>query len=149
MTHPADTVKNAWISLVVVCALVIGAYAYMAQPGLWGSLNQNAGDANYNLLVQGFRAGQLSLKKDVPPARLLFLIPSGPSSMGLNEGVYFSPHELTIFVQFSPQDRGIAHFPAEAHPAVCRSFQGCKQSTFFCTSGSHRPSAVSPPSTST
>ncbi len=59
--------KNAWRSLVVVCALIIGVYAYIAHPGYSPSASPNAADNYYNLLVQGFRAGQLSLKKEVPP----------------------------------------------------------------------------------
>jgi tetratricopeptide (TPR) repeat protein len=59
--------KNAWISLAAVCALVIGVYACVVQPGVSERLSSNAADAYYNLLVQGFRAGQLSVKKEVPP----------------------------------------------------------------------------------
>ena len=59
--------KNAWISLAAVCALVIGVYACVVQPGVSERLGSNAADAYYNLLVQGFRAGQLSVKEDVPP----------------------------------------------------------------------------------
>jgi Flp pilus assembly protein TadD len=53
--------------LVGVCALVIGTYAYGARLGglEWSMLNP--ANQGYNLLVQGFRAGQLSLKKEVPP----------------------------------------------------------------------------------
>jgi tetratricopeptide (TPR) repeat protein len=49
-----------------VCALVIGAYAYTARSGYLTSWSLNAADNYYNLLVQGFRAGQLNLKGDVP-----------------------------------------------------------------------------------
>ncbi len=59
--------KNAWKLLAAVCALVIGVYAYTAHSGLLASTSLNAADAYYNLLVQGFRAGQLNLKKEVPP----------------------------------------------------------------------------------
>jgi hypothetical protein len=59
--------KNAWISLASMCALVIGVYAYTAQSGFLASTSLNAADEYYNLLVQGFRAGQLNLKKEVPP----------------------------------------------------------------------------------
>ena len=59
--------KNTWILLAAVCALVIGAYAYMAQSGVLELLSPNAAGTYYNLLVQGFRAGHLSLKKEVPP----------------------------------------------------------------------------------
>ncbi|MGO9611247.1 MAG: tetratricopeptide repeat protein [Verrucomicrobiia bacterium] len=60
--------KNAWISLAAVCALVIGVYAYVVQPGVGELGSSNAADAYYNLLVQGFRAGQLSVRKEAPPA---------------------------------------------------------------------------------
>ncbi|MGD1019439.1 MAG: hypothetical protein ABSA12_08980, partial [Verrucomicrobiia bacterium] len=59
--------KNAWRSLAAVCALVIGVYACVARSAAWESLSPNAADSYYNLLVQGFRAGQLNLKKVVPP----------------------------------------------------------------------------------
>jgi len=61
------TMKNAWRSLAAVCALVIGVYAYTAHSGFVTSSSLNAADNYYNLLVQGFRAGHLSLKKEVPP----------------------------------------------------------------------------------
>src|SRR5207249_4027701 len=62
--------KSRWMQrgvLGAVCALVIGLYAYTAQPGLSVSASLNAADEYYNLLVQGFRAGQLSVKREVPP----------------------------------------------------------------------------------
>jgi len=59
--------KTGWISLAAVCALVLGVYAYMAQSGPLELLSPTAADTYYNLLVQGFRAGQLSLNKEVPP----------------------------------------------------------------------------------
>ena len=52
---------------VAACAMVIGFYAVTAQPGYLVSSGLNTADAYYNLLVQGFRAGHLSVKKDVPP----------------------------------------------------------------------------------
>jgi hypothetical protein len=53
--------------LPAVCLLVVGAYTYMGWLGglEWSKLN--AADAYHNLLVQGFRTGQLSLNKHVPP----------------------------------------------------------------------------------
>ena len=58
--------KSPWLPravLVVVCALVIGLYVGAAHPGLWESLSPRAADNYYNLLVQGFQAGQLELEK--------------------------------------------------------------------------------------
>ena len=52
----------------------------MAHPGGWESLTRNPADAYYNLLVQGFRAGQLSLKKEVPPEFLRLADPYDPAA---------------------------------------------------------------------
>ncbi|MGO9243516.1 MAG: tetratricopeptide repeat protein [Verrucomicrobiia bacterium] len=59
--------KNAWISLAAVCALVVGVYVYTAHEGAVTQPSLDAAGSYYNLLVQGFRAGQLNLKKEVPP----------------------------------------------------------------------------------
>ena len=59
--------SRAWTLLAAVCALVGGVYAYTAHSGFLASTSLNAAGNYYNLLVQGFRAGQLSLKKEVPP----------------------------------------------------------------------------------
>ena len=66
----APTKKRLWVQgavLGVVSALVIGVYAYMAHEGYVLSSSLNAANSYYNLLVQGFRAGQLNLKTSVPP----------------------------------------------------------------------------------
>ncbi len=55
-----------WVILGVVCTLVIGFYAWSARPGWVGIRTARAEDAYYNLLVRGFRAGQLNLKTEVP-----------------------------------------------------------------------------------
>ncbi len=72
--------KNAWILLAAVCSLVIGVYAYMAQSGSLELLSPDAADSYYNLLVQGFRAGQLSLKKEVPPGLAQLADPYDPAA---------------------------------------------------------------------
>ena len=72
--------KNTWISLAVVCASVIAVYAYMARSGAWESVSRNAADDYYNSLVQGFRAGQLSLKKEVPPGFAQLADPYDPTA---------------------------------------------------------------------
>ena len=65
-----------------VCAFVIGVFAWSANSGaleLWGL---RAEDTYYNLLVQGFRAGQLSLKKEVPPGLAQLADPYDPAANG-------------------------------------------------------------------
>jgi tetratricopeptide (TPR) repeat protein len=61
--------RGPWMQrgvLAGVCALVIGVYAYTAHPGIPVSGRTRAADHYYNVLVQGFRVGQLNLKTDVP-----------------------------------------------------------------------------------
>jgi tetratricopeptide (TPR) repeat protein len=66
--------------LGAVCVLVIGFYAYAARSGPVELLSLNAADTYYNLLVQGFRAGQLSLKKEVPPGLAQLADPYDPNA---------------------------------------------------------------------
>jgi tetratricopeptide (TPR) repeat protein len=63
-----------------MCALVIGVYAYTAHTGYSLLSTLNPADDYYNLLVQGFRAGQLSLKKEVPPGLARLADPYDPAA---------------------------------------------------------------------
>ena len=54
----------------------------MAQSGVLELLAPSAADSSYNLLVQGFRAGQLSLKKEAPPALAELADPYDPAANG-------------------------------------------------------------------
>ena len=54
--------------LGLVCALVIGVYVWKARSCPLESAGTRPQDSGYNLLVQGFRAGQLNLKREAPPA---------------------------------------------------------------------------------
>jgi hypothetical protein len=53
--------------LGLVCALVIGVYAWRAHSGALELLASGTQDNYYNLLVRGFRDGQLNVKEEVPP----------------------------------------------------------------------------------
>ncbi len=89
--------KNAWKLLGAVCVLVIGLYACLARSGPWESLSPNAADSSYNLLVQGFRVGQLSLKKEVPPGLTRLADPYDPTA---NEPYQSGPaglHDLSYY----------------------------------------------------
>jgi tetratricopeptide (TPR) repeat protein len=73
--------ESRWIQRGIVgaaCLLVIGIYVYTAHSGLLELVSPTAGDTYYNLLVQGFRAGQLSLKKEVPPEFAQLVDPYDP-----------------------------------------------------------------------
>ena len=72
--------KVAWTSLAAACALVVGVYACTARLNALESLIPSAADNPYNLLVRGFRAGQLSLKKEVPPGLAHLADPYDPAA---------------------------------------------------------------------
>jgi len=66
--------------VAAVCALVIAVYAHTAQSGYFVLSKPDPACEYYNLLVQGFRAGQLSLKKEVPPGLAQLTDPYDPSA---------------------------------------------------------------------
>jgi tetratricopeptide (TPR) repeat protein len=79
----APGARCPWTQHVIlggVCALVIGVYAVTARSGYLVSWSPNAADNYYNLLVQGFRAGQLNLKIAVPPGLAQLADPYDPSA---------------------------------------------------------------------
>ena len=58
---------TSWGVLGAVGALVIGIYAWRANSGTFELLCSGPQDSYYNLLVRGFRDGQLNLKREAPP----------------------------------------------------------------------------------
>jgi tetratricopeptide (TPR) repeat protein len=63
-----------------VCLLVVAVYAYTAHSGHCLPSTLNPTDDYYNLLVQGFRAGQLNLKTDVPHGLTQLADPYDPAA---------------------------------------------------------------------
>lgn len=62
----------------IVCALVIGLFAANAIPTSLVEASSRAQHSYYNLLVQGFRAGQLNVKKEVPAELATLANPYAP-----------------------------------------------------------------------
>ena len=61
--------ENPWVRdavLGLVCLVVIGIFAWSAESGFLELADPRPQDAYYNLLVQGFQAGQLNVKREVP-----------------------------------------------------------------------------------
>jgi tetratricopeptide (TPR) repeat protein len=81
----------------VVCALVMGMYAYMAQSGPLELLSPNAAGTYYNLLVRGFRAGQLSLKKEAPPGLAQLADPYDPSANSRYRTAPYLTHDMSYY----------------------------------------------------
>ncbi len=71
-----------WISRAsfgLVCVLVIGFFAWSAQPGYFELANPGTEDSSYNLLVRGFRAGQLNVKREAPAGLAQLADPCDPA----------------------------------------------------------------------
>ena len=69
-----------WSLLAAVYALVVVVLAWETRSGMWEGASSNAADSYYNLLVQGFRAGQLNLKREVPPGFARLADPYDPGA---------------------------------------------------------------------
>src|SRR5256885_3912631 len=82
-TPAAPGGKTGWAgraALAAVCALVIGIYFGSAHSGIIESSASGPPETYYNLLVQGFRIGQLNLKTEVPPGLAQLADPYVPSA---------------------------------------------------------------------
>lgn len=78
---PKDNFPRArCIIFGLVCALVIGIFAWSAEPGALELVNSRPQDAYYNLLVQGFQSGQLNVKRDPAPGLTTLPNPYDPSA---------------------------------------------------------------------
>jgi tetratricopeptide (TPR) repeat protein len=64
----------------IVCGLITGMVAWMADPQSLLVKKQDARDSYYNLLVQGFQAGQLNVKRDAPPGLARLADPYDPTA---------------------------------------------------------------------
>ncbi len=62
-----DVLWTSCASFGLVCTLVIVILAWSAEPAFLALFHPKAEDSYYNLLVQGFRAGQLNVKREAPP----------------------------------------------------------------------------------
>jgi len=80
MTTPKG--DSQWMRYAVfgmVCALVIGIFAWSAESGFLELASPHAEDSYYNLLVQGFRAGQLNVRREAPPGLTQLANPYDPA----------------------------------------------------------------------
>jgi tetratricopeptide (TPR) repeat protein len=89
--------NSPWKSLGVVCALVIGMYAYTAPLGKLESLSSDPADTYYNLLVQGFRDGHLSLKKEAPTGFARLTDPYDPDANFPYRGTSYGITDLSYY----------------------------------------------------
>ena len=85
------------VILGLVCALIIGIFAWIAESGFLELASSRAEDSYYNLLVNGFRAGQLNVKRDAPPdlARL-----ADPFDPAINASSVWDPSHLSYEMSY-------------------------------------------------
>jgi tetratricopeptide (TPR) repeat protein len=92
--------KSSWMRrgvLGAVSALVIGVYAVTAHSGFWESLSLNPAESYYNLLVEGFRVGQLSLNKDAPAGLTQLADPYDQVANAHYRGAFYQLHDLSYY----------------------------------------------------
>jgi len=79
--------------LGVVCSLVVGIYAWRANSGMLELLGSGPQDSYYNLLIQGFRAGQLNVNREMPPG-----LARGPLDRSVDWDIVGKPlHDLSYY----------------------------------------------------
>ena len=74
---------SKWKSLApfgIVCAVTILFYCWSAETGFFEINSPQPADSYYNLLVQGFRAGQLNVKRDAPSGLVKLSNPYDPAT---------------------------------------------------------------------
>jgi len=93
----ASAMKNGWRFLIVACVLAIGMYAYTAPLGRLESSILNPADSYYNLLVQGFRDGHLSVRKEVPTGFARLPDPYDPDANRSYRGLPYGLSDLSYY----------------------------------------------------
>ena len=89
--------KNGWILPAVACVLIIGMDVSTVPLGKLESVTVNPADTSYNLLVQGFRAGQLNLKKEVPPGLSQLADPYDPAANDYYQDFAYRLRDLSYY----------------------------------------------------
>ena len=91
---------NQSINLVIsgmVCALVVGIYAWSAESGHLELASPHAEDSYYNLLVQGFRSGHLNVKREAPPGLATL---ANPYDAVTNASYVWDAHDLSYEMSY-------------------------------------------------
>jgi len=100
-----------WGILVVMCALVLGVYAYAAHSGYFVSSSLNPADEYYNLLAQAFRAGQVNLNVDVPPDFARLSDPYDPAAHAPYPVLDMSYYKGKFYLYFGVTPALVAFWP--------------------------------------
>jgi tetratricopeptide (TPR) repeat protein len=125
--------KSEWTVVGMVCALVLGAYVSVAHSGYFVSATLNPADEYYNLLVQGFRAGQLNLKIDVPPGFAQLADPYDPAAHAPYPVLDMSYFRGKFYLYFGPTPALVLFWPYVA--LTGRYLLQKNAAVFFCFAG--------------
>jgi tetratricopeptide (TPR) repeat protein len=116
-----------------VCVLVIGVYAYTAHEGAYTQSIFDAASNYYNLLVQGFRAGQLDLKEEAPPVLTQLADPYTYSPLRPGRVLDLSYYRGKLYLYFGVTPAVILFWP---YAALTGHYLFFKEAVvFFCTVG--------------
>jgi Flp pilus assembly protein TadD len=95
---PRPERRLADVLLAGVCIVVIGVFFWCANSGVLELRCGKASDTYYNLLVRGFRAGQLNLPLETPPGLASLDDPYDPATnAGYRWGRGIPLHDLTFY----------------------------------------------------
>ena len=83
-----------------MCALVIGVYAYSAHSAFLVSTSLDPSGDYYNLMVQGFCAGQLNLKREVPPELAALSNPYDPVASSRSRVLDMSYYKGKLYLYY-------------------------------------------------
>jgi hypothetical protein len=81
----------------LAAALVLAVLVRGTDPGLLELMGGSAADAAYNELADGFRSGQLSLKKDVPAGLAALADPYDPAASAPYRIAPYGVHDLSYY----------------------------------------------------
>jgi len=91
--------SKPWLSdfiFCLVCGLLVGIFTWFADTSApFQTVFSKANEDNYNLLVQGFSAGQLNLKEDAPPGLAKLSDPYDPKILRTLAAAYAEMGKFT------------------------------------------------------
>ena len=123
--------------LAAICAVVIGVYVALAWTRVSEMGNRTPRDAYYNLLVDGFGAGQLNLPREVPAGLAALPDPYDPKANAVFRGPIFVDenrlHDLSYY-------RGRLYLYFGVTPGACVVLAVCGADRALpraCPGGSH------------
>jgi len=117
---PAISRWKQHVLMGIACALIVWMYCWSAETGFFHTNGSKAEDDYYNLLVQGFSSGQLSVKRDAPPELAKLSNPYDPSAnatsvWSVQHFCYeMSYYEGRLYLYFGVTPALVLFWPSEA-----------------------------------